>query len=144
VVAPNVVAEDGTSLSLPRRRLLRSSSGSSLFTILPNGTDAFGSVEEAEADGAPKLKVAAVGGSAFVRGAGVPPKLKPVEEFVAVPALLPNEKTGLLADSAFSSELLLLEVGNFKLPPFVGGEVLSAGSVTGIGRLGFLGELVVE
>lgn len=68
--------------------------------------------------------------------------LKPVEEFVAVPPLLPNEKTGLFADSAFRSDLLLLAIGKLKLTPFAGG--LLAGSVPGIGTLGFLGELGVD
>lgn len=61
VVAPKVGAEEGTSLSLPRRRLLRSSS----LSILPRGTDVFDSVDGA--DCAPKLKLAAVvAGSALV------------------------------------------------------------------------------
>jgi hypothetical protein len=141
-VPPKVGAEVAPSFSLDRRRLLRSSSVSSLFTILPSGTNAFDSVDEV--DGALKLKAGTVVGSALVRGAGVPPKLKPVEALVAFPPLLPNEKTGLFEDSEFRSDLLVLEMGKFKLPPFAGGEVLSVASVPVVDKLGFLGELGVE
>lgn len=131
---PKVGPDDATSFSLSRLRLLRSSSVSSLFIMLPRGTTP---VSVDKADGALKLKVAAVVGAA---GAGLPPKLKPVEEFVAVPPLLPNEKTGLFADSTFRSDLLMFDIGKVKLLPLAG-PALSAGSVPGIGNCGFLGEL---
>ena len=122
-VPPKVGAEEATSFSLSRRRLLRSSSASSLFVLLPSGTNPFDSVDEAV--GAMKLKVAAVVASTLVRGAGVPPKLKPVADFVAVPSLLPNEKTGLFPDSAFRSGFLLSCTGKFRLAPFAGSTVFS-------------------
>lgn len=132
VVPPKVGADKGTSFSFSRRRLLRSSSISSLFAILPRSACPFDSVDEA--DRALKLKVGAVVVSVLVRGADGPPKLKPVEEFEAFPPLLPNEKTALFADSECSSDLLLLEAGKLKPTPFPGGDVLSVGSVPIVGK----------
>ena len=121
---PKVKAGVGTCVTLlvvPPK--VGAEEASSLFTILPSGTNPFDSVDEA--DGAMKLKVVAVVASALVRGAGVPPKLKPVPGFVAVTSLFPNEKTGLFPDSACTSDLLLSCTGKVRLAPFAGGAVFS-------------------
>lgn len=129
---PNAGAEEESPSSLPRRLLLRSSSGDSLLGILPKAGSAL--VPLTEEGCSPNLNVGARAGS--VAGAGVLPKLK-LDDTLDDP-LAPNENVGLLDESVLRSEALLAELGMLEFPPFSGRVRLLIGSVAGIGRSGAL------